>query len=187
MTTINYEIDQAESITQANDAKSLSDQVIKLRNLEDKIVLAENNLKKLQEEADILSGDVIPTMMQEMNISTLKLADGSIKTMDKLDLGDILEGGSRVDVLMKIDNKFNETFYKFPSKIPGGEDIYVTGTHMIFSEREKKFIEVNDHPDAIKTEELAKWFMSLITDDHKIKIGGYEFWDWEDDVLKIGE
>jgi hypothetical protein len=77
MTTINYEIDQAESITQANDAKSLSDQVIKLRNLEDKIVLAENSLKKLQEEADILSGDVIPTMMQEMNISTLKLADGS--------------------------------------------------------------------------------------------------------------
>ena len=77
MTTINYEIDQAESITQANDAKSLSDQVLKLRNLEDKIVLAENSLKKLQEEADILSGDVIPTMMQEMNISTLKLADGS--------------------------------------------------------------------------------------------------------------
>ena len=77
MTTINYELDQAESITQANDAKSLSDQVIKLRNLEDKISLAENNLKKLQEEADILSGDVIPTMMQEMNISTLKLADGS--------------------------------------------------------------------------------------------------------------
>jgi hypothetical protein len=77
MTTINYELDQAESITQANDAKSLSDQVIKLRNLEDKISLAENNLKKLQEEADILSGDVIPTMMQEMNIKSIKLEDGS--------------------------------------------------------------------------------------------------------------
>ena len=74
---INFEEDQAESITQANDAKSLSDQVLKLRNLENKIALTENNLKKLQEEADILSGDVIPTMMQEMNISTLKLADGS--------------------------------------------------------------------------------------------------------------
>jgi len=74
---INFEQDQTESITQANDAKSLSDQVVKLRNLEDKIALAEANLKKLQEEADILSGDVIPTMMQEMNISTLKLADGS--------------------------------------------------------------------------------------------------------------
>ncbi len=77
MTTINYELDQAESITQANDAKSLSDQVIKLRNLEDKIALAEINLKKLQEESDILSGDVIPTMMQEMNIKSIKLEDGS--------------------------------------------------------------------------------------------------------------
>ena len=74
---INFEQDQTESITQVNDAKSLSDQVPKLKSLEDKIVLTEAALKKLQEEADILSGDVIPTMMQEMNISTLKLADGS--------------------------------------------------------------------------------------------------------------
>ena len=74
---INFEQDQTEAITQANDVKSLSDQVLKLKNLEDKIALTEANLKKLQEEADVLSGDVIPTMMQEMNISTLKLADGS--------------------------------------------------------------------------------------------------------------
>lgn len=74
---INFEQDQTESITLANDAKSLSDQVLKLKNLEDKITATEAVLKKLQEEADILSGDVIPTMMQEMNISTLKLADGS--------------------------------------------------------------------------------------------------------------
>jgi len=74
---INFEQDQTESITQANDAKSLSDQVIKLKNLEDKVVLAEAALKKLQEEVDILSGDVIPTMMQEMNIKSIKLEDGS--------------------------------------------------------------------------------------------------------------
>ena len=74
---INFEQDQTESITLANDAKSLSDQVLKLKNLEDKITATEAVLKKLQEEADVLSGDVIPTMMQEMNISTLKLADGS--------------------------------------------------------------------------------------------------------------
>ena len=77
MNTINYELDQAESITQINDAKSLSDQVIKLKNLEDKIAKAEEELNKLKEDADVLSGEVIPTMMQEMNISTLKLADGS--------------------------------------------------------------------------------------------------------------
>ena len=74
---INFEDDQTESLTQVNDAKSLSDQVLKLRDFEDRIALTEAALKKLQEEADILSGDVIPTMMQEMNISTLKLADGS--------------------------------------------------------------------------------------------------------------
>jgi hypothetical protein len=77
MQNINFEQDQTESLTQVNDAKVLSDQVVKLKLLEDKIVQAEENLKKLKEEADVLSGEVIPTMMTEMNISTLKLADGT--------------------------------------------------------------------------------------------------------------
>jgi hypothetical protein len=75
--SINFEADQTESITQTNDAKALSDQVIKLRNLEDNIKIAEENLKQLKKQADTLSGEVIPTMMTEMNISTMKLADGS--------------------------------------------------------------------------------------------------------------
>ena len=75
--SINFEEDQAESITQTNDAASLADQVVKLRDIEDKIKVAEDNLKKLKQQADMISGDVIPTMMTEMNISTLKLADGS--------------------------------------------------------------------------------------------------------------
>ena len=77
MSNINFEADQTESITQTNDAKSLSDQVVKLKNLEDKIKVAEDTLKSLKQQADMISGDVIPTMMTEMNISTLKLADGS--------------------------------------------------------------------------------------------------------------
>ena len=52
---INFEDDQTESLTQVNDAKSLSDQVLKLRDLEDKIALTEATLKKLQEQADVLS------------------------------------------------------------------------------------------------------------------------------------
>ena len=35
------------------------------------------NLKDLKKDLEKISGDVIPTMMTEMNISTLKLADGS--------------------------------------------------------------------------------------------------------------
>ena len=77
MNNINFEADQTESITQTNDAKALSDQVIKLRDLEDEIKVAEESLKQLKKQADTLSGEVIPTMMTEMNISTMKLADGS--------------------------------------------------------------------------------------------------------------
>jgi len=74
---INFAEDQTESLTQVNDAKALSDQVMKLRDVEDAIVRVEDELKHLKQQADLLSGEVIPTMMQEMNISTMKLADGS--------------------------------------------------------------------------------------------------------------
>ena len=75
--SINFEADKTESITQTNDVKSLADQVVKLKDLEDKIKNAEESLKKLKDQADMISGDIIPTMMTEMNISTMKLADGS--------------------------------------------------------------------------------------------------------------
>jgi hypothetical protein len=45
--------------------------------LEDEIEEKEKELKELKRKSELLSGEVIPTMMQEMNISTLKLADGS--------------------------------------------------------------------------------------------------------------
>ena len=75
--TIDFEQDQREDLDSVNDAKSLSDQVVKLKTLEDELIEKENELKKLKQHIEIVSGEVIPTMMQEMNISTLKLADGS--------------------------------------------------------------------------------------------------------------
>jgi hypothetical protein len=77
MSQINFAEDKAESITQANDAGSLSEQVMKLRDLEDLIEKKELELKKIKSDLEILSGEVIPTIMQEMNIKTMKLADGS--------------------------------------------------------------------------------------------------------------
>ena len=41
------------------------------------MVEKEKELKELKRHIELVSGEVIPTMMQEMNISTLKLADGS--------------------------------------------------------------------------------------------------------------
>jgi hypothetical protein len=77
MNNIDYEKDQREDLDSVDEAKSLSNQVVKLRNLEDDLVLKEKELKELKRKVELMSGEVIPTMMQEMNISTLKLADGS--------------------------------------------------------------------------------------------------------------
>ena len=75
--SINFEEDRKESLGEVDNAKALSDQVTKLQVLEDEIVEKEKKLKELKRNQELLSGEVIPTMMTEMNISTLKLADGS--------------------------------------------------------------------------------------------------------------
>ena len=75
--SIDFEEDRKESLGEVDNAKALSDQVTKLQVLEDEIVEQEKKLKELKRNQELLSGEVIPTMMTEMNISTLKLADGS--------------------------------------------------------------------------------------------------------------
>ena len=77
MSSIDFEKDQREDLGAVNEAKNLSDQVVKLQNLEDEFAQKEKELKELKRRVELVSGEVIPTMMQEMNISTLKLADGT--------------------------------------------------------------------------------------------------------------
>ena len=52
---IDYEKDRVESVTQADTAKTLSDKVIELKNLEDEIENAEESLSKLKEKAKYIS------------------------------------------------------------------------------------------------------------------------------------
>jgi hypothetical protein len=52
---INFEEDRIESVTQVDAAKSLSDKVLKLKDLEDEILNAEESVNKLKEQARILS------------------------------------------------------------------------------------------------------------------------------------
>ena len=77
MSSINYEEDQRKDLDSVNESAKLSDQVVKLTNLEDELAKKEKELKELKRKVELVSGEIIPTMMQEMNISTLKLADGS--------------------------------------------------------------------------------------------------------------
>ena len=74
---INFEQDKQDSLTKVNDAKSLSEQVVKLQAMEEDLAAREDQIKKLKKDIEVISGEVIPTMMQEMNLSTLKLSDGS--------------------------------------------------------------------------------------------------------------
>ena len=74
---INFEADQRENLDSVNEAGSLAEQVVKLEKLEGELLMKEGELKELKRKVDLVSSEVIPTMMQEMNISTLKLADGT--------------------------------------------------------------------------------------------------------------
>ena len=71
MSSINYEEDQRKDLDSVNESDKLSDQIVKLKNLEDLLVSKEEELKELKRKVDLVSGEIIPTMMQEMNISTL--------------------------------------------------------------------------------------------------------------------
>ena len=75
--TEQMEQDQREFIKSTNNIKTLSDQVLKLRAMEDQLKIMEEALKTKKKEIDRVSGEVIPTMLSEMGLSQLKLADGS--------------------------------------------------------------------------------------------------------------
>ena len=78
MSVIDFEQDAAQDqVFDIEGSKALSDQIKKLQDKNNEILATEEKLKELNREADKLSQEVIPTMMQEMNYSTLKLNDGS--------------------------------------------------------------------------------------------------------------
>ena len=75
--TEQMEHDQTEVIKSTTNIKTLSDQVLKLRAMEDQLKIMEDALKNKKKEIDRVSGEVIPTMLSEMGLSQLKLMDGS--------------------------------------------------------------------------------------------------------------
>jgi hypothetical protein len=147
MSKINYEEDRVQSITQADAAKSLSDKVIELRNLEDQIKNAEDSVSKLKEKQKTLSQFEIPTMMEEMHITKLKLKDGESVEIKKIygasipvdkqqeaftwlrdhDLGDIIKNDITVTFGRGEDNKASE--YASLAQGQGFEPVQKIGVH----------------------------------------------------------
>jgi len=147
MSKINYEEDRVHSITQADSAKSLSDKVIELKNLEDEIENAEESVSKLKEKAKTLSQFEIPKMMEEMHITKLKLKDGESVEIKKIygasippqhqeaaftwlrnnDLGDIIKNDITVTFGQGEDNKASE--YATLAQGQGFEPVQKVGVH----------------------------------------------------------
>ena len=73
---INFRDDKIDAMKAVVDPKQLTDKVQQLKNLEDEIANAEEGVKKLKDQARIISELEIPSMMKEMNITKLKLRDG---------------------------------------------------------------------------------------------------------------
>lgn len=114
----------------------------------------------------------------------IKLNNGTIKCMKDIDLGDTLEDGSVVESVLKIDNKKNPIcFYEIPNGV-NGENILVTGSHLVFDKITNEFIKVENYRIARATNIKYDWFSCLITNTHTIPIGKELFWDWEDHYVK---
>ena len=115
----------------------------------------------------------------------IKLKNGNIVCIKDINLGDILENGSRVHSTMKIDNSYDkEDLYIIKNNDVNGENIYVTGLHLVYDKKTDKFIKVKDYSKSIKSNLKTDYLNCLITSDHKICIGGEIFWDWEDHFIK---
>jgi hypothetical protein len=77
MNNINFEKDQEEVLDRTTNLKSLANQVKILRELEDQVKNEEELLKEKKRDIEKISGEIIPTLLGEMGLSSLKLADGS--------------------------------------------------------------------------------------------------------------
>ena len=78
MNSINFEQDKTDILDKSENIKSLSNEVQKMESLSKEIEDIEENLKKRKKDLDVISAEVIPTMMSEMGLSQLKLMDGSM-------------------------------------------------------------------------------------------------------------
>jgi hypothetical protein len=87
----------------------------------------------------------------------VQLKNGNVVLMKDLNLGDILENGSLVNGIMKLDNTGKQhKLYKFSGKGVNNESIYVTGSHYIQND-DGKFIQVKEHDDAIEQHEITNF------------------------------
>jgi hypothetical protein len=109
------------------------------------------------------------------------LSNGEKYHMENAPLGGVLQDGSKIFAVLKIDNVKKEPLYKIKG---AKQDIFVTGEHFIYDNTNNKWIQVKNYKYATKQANFTpEYFSCLITSNGRIKIDNEIFWDWEDDEL----
>jgi hypothetical protein len=108
--------------------------------------------------------------------------------MKDIKVGDILQDGNKVIATMIIDNSQDgnntEPLFLIPKAGENKSDIYVTGSHYVYDDDAKKYIQVKHYKKALKQDDIkSDSYVCLITENHTIQIGEVLFWDWEDYLL----
>jgi hypothetical protein len=80
--SIDFEQDK-QDLVEKTDIQSLSVQVDKLLDLEEQIKRSEENTKNLKTIYDKISSEVIPNILAEQGLASLKLADGTVLEVNK--------------------------------------------------------------------------------------------------------
>ena len=120
--------DAPQQVNELANVENLSKFVIDLQNLESEIERDERLLKDKKAQADKISGEVIPEIMESMKLKTLKLVDGSaievkdvysatipvanresaFKWLRDNDLGDLIKNEITVSFGRNEDNKASQ-------------------------------------------------------------------------------
>ena len=128
MNQINFEDDQTEVLDKTDDIDKLAYKIKEMQAIQKDIEQNEEYLKQRKKDLEQVSGEAIPTMLAEMGLSYLKLADGSsveVKTnysatitqankekafnwLRENDLGDIIKNELTVSFGRNEDNKAAE-------------------------------------------------------------------------------
>ena len=120
--------DAPQQVNELNNVESLSSHVLELQKLEDEIKMDEEKLTRKKQQADKLSQQVIPEIMDSMKLKTMKLRDGSAIEVKEIysatipvdkkegafnwlrnnDLGDLIKNEITVSFGRNEDNKASE-------------------------------------------------------------------------------
>ena len=101
----------------------------------------------------------------------IRAANGTLYSIESIPIGTRLMRGGEVTAVLKLDAK-NETMYKLGN-------VTVSGTHKVLYE--KKWINVSEHPNAVKKTSFNEpYIYCLNTSGKKIYAGDYTFMDWDE-------